>query len=802
MPLPRRKTYLEKLKQEIAIETRKTANVKKGIFDIEMPVVEPQKVKDYRVIDTAAGLIDYLKRCEETGLGGFDYETTISEEYRELCGRYKPIPEDPEFAGSEKEYVKAYKVWETDFLKAPLDPWKAEICTVSLSAAPHEARVLFINNKGFNKYKDNLGGTVKVRSGETPAQALERSRDERNRQEVFDILDKHFFRNKKITKIAVNLAFETKQTARLGKYILSPVADPLIMWVRCLQIVAPESIKDPKKPASGKGLKPMTKEVYGVEMTPFEEVLKEKGVQFFSEISADDPAAVEYSAEDADYAVQHYLYWRQIAKQIPKYDEWLHEIEMPFTRVIGMMEYWGLRWDDELAHVKRQEAENARDDALRQIEALGARYGLSFTLNKSAKTLPVKELLFNVLKVPVAKTSQKTGNVSLDEESLIDMKFMLEHKLQSLDEENLLLVDETYSSAKQIRKAELDGRADHPYKAAAIELIDLIQKVQTCTTLLSSHIDGRSKYVNPISGRIHSGYEQWTETGRLSSSKPNMQNIPRMDNDEFGIRNFHIASPGKVLFLIDFSGFELRLLSWRADDKVMQDIFIQDGDLHRKTAASATGKTEAEVTKVERAHAKPVNFGIAYCATEHALQKTFKTDYGIRKPLDECAKLISAVKVAYPNIAKFQREIVVGARDKGYVETIYGFKRLLPYINSTNNTYRKSDERKASNTPIQGSAADVMKRCQNWAYEALGSNEEFASRAALIAQVHDEQIFELDDDPNFVERFAKAIKAEMERPPLPGFPVPIVADASIAYRWGEKMSLEEYLKMERGEQGG
>lgn len=177
------------------------------------------------------------------------------------------------------------------------------------------------------------------------------------------------------------------------------------------------------------------------------------------------------------------------------------------------------------------------------------------------------------------------------------------------------------------------------------------------------------------------------------------------------------------------------------------------------------------------------------------MQKTFKTDYGIRKPLDECAKLISAVKVAYPNIPKFQREIAVDAREKGYVETIYGFKRLLPNIAGTNSFLRQSDERRASNTPIQGSAADIMKRCQNWAYEFIGSNPEHLQRARLIGQVHDEQLFELDDDVEYVKRFTEAVKAEMERPPIEGFPLPIEADSSIAYRWGEKMGIDKYLEM-------
>jgi DNA polymerase-1 len=152
-------------------------------------------------------------------------------------------------------------------------------------------------------------------------------------------------------------------------------------------------------------------------------------------------------------------------------------------------------------------------------------------------------------------------------------------------------------------------RSDYEFKEVALKLIDLIQKVQTCTTLLSSHIEGRRKYINPISRRIHAGYTQWTETGRLNSQNPNQQNVPAPHNDDLKIRKLYVAPPGKVLFLIDFSGFELRILSWRAKDSVKQEIFCNDGDMHRKTAATATGKPESEITDVERKHAKPVNFG-------------------------------------------------------------------------------------------------------------------------------------------------------------------------------------------------
>lgn len=782
-------------------------------FQITWPTARTQGVKDYKVITTKEELVNYCKRCEETGLGGFDYETAADEAHRD----------EPE---------------------APLDPWKSDICAASLSAQPDEARAIFISHKkGHKLFEPSL------------------PRDEA-RKLMMDTLDEHFFQNRKIVKIAVNLSFETKQTLKHAKYILMPVADPLVAWVRCIQVVAPEQIKDPKKPRSGKGLKPMTKQIFGVEMTEFTTILKKHNAAFFDELDTDHPDTLLYSCEDSDFAVQHYLYWLEVMKQIPGYEKWLHEIEMPFSRVIGLMEYWGMAWDDNLAQIKAEEAQLMQEQAAHEIKRIiKDTTGLDVDPGKTGKTKAVKDIIFQAMKLPVAKISDKTNDPSLDEESLIDMTFMLENKLEDIDEEKYLGVElpadwesidpditptpkegwpedpeertkaqanyaalykRTMVLTKEQRGAiRIAKRRAHPYKEAGLALLEELKKIQNYTTLLSSHIEGRRKYINSVTGRIHPEYTPWTETARLNSMHPNGQNTPRPDNDVFKIRNFHIPSPGKVLFLIDFSGFELRLLAWRSGDEVLTEIFTNGGDVHRRTAAEATGKPEDQVTKKERQDAKPVNFGVSYGATEHALQKTFKTEYGMRKTLDYCASLIAAVKRAYPGIPKYQREIELNAREKGYVSTIYGYIRLLPGITSSKQYVRSSAARRAANTPIQGSATDIMKRCQNAAYEEIGRGTSIANHykgygnpfeegailvhghTDMIAQIHDEMIFEMDDDPGLVERAYRWIKAEMEKPPLPNFPLPIRADASIAPGgWGNKDSADKWLEQRRAAEHG
>lgn len=479
---------------------------KPGIH-VEWPEVPAQQPKDYQVIHTETELIAYLKRCEDLGICGFDYETTISKEYRKRCSKIMaPLANEASAAkyalealtaaGTKTEIRRAKSrlteaekafsdFYKEDYMKAPLDPHKATICTVSLSAAPNEARVVFIGNPGENRVQTTLG-------------------------RVMAILNEYLFSNSKIIKIAVNLAFETKQSLEYKCFIQMPVADPLIMWVRCMQVAAPHKITNPKQPSKGKGLKEMTKELFGVDMTHFDAVLADKGVEFFDEVSADDPEAIYYSAADSDYAVQHYLYWKQVAEQIPKYDSWLHEIEMPFTRVIGMMEYNGMPWNDAIANAKAKGAVELRDTAIGQIVALGKKYDFDVMPGKTGKTGSVQTLLWDILKCPKAALSDRTGKPSLDAEAILDMKFMVESKLYSLDEE-----DDMEENA-----VEIAVRPEYEHRDDILELLDLMGKVTKYTTLLSSHIEGRQKFVNPVTGRIHAHYTQWTETGRLNSSKP------------------------------------------------------------------------------------------------------------------------------------------------------------------------------------------------------------------------------------------------------------------------------------------
>jgi len=790
-----------------------------GTFDIDWGKPEPQQVKDYRAVLQLEELEEYLKKCQETGYASFDWETAASDESRayyepklkeleeEIAGMNHTLENLLEIDEDEKllkaalnQKEKEHSTLKDEFLRTPLDPWKGEICTVSFSALPHEAVVVPISHKVGKNIAPNL----------TRSEA---------RIAVLDLMDKYLFTCEETLKIAVNLSFETKFAAKYERYILGPVADPLMMWVRCMQVGAPGRLKNIHRPATGWGLKPATKRIFGVEMNDFSLLLDEQGVNFFDEIDASSQVGLVYSAEDSDYGLQHYLYWKPIAEQIPGYDKWLHHVEMPFMRAIGIMEYWGMEWNTELATAKYDEAVKGQDAAAEEIRRIAKEVtGKDINPGKTGKTNAVKEVLFQTMKLPIANVG-KTGP-SLDKEALIDIKFMLENKLENLEEEKYL-AEEIPENWKEIdpedphlalntkeRKAiRIAQRNPHPYKNEGIALLEQMSVIGTYSTLISSHIVGRERFVNDVSKRIHSGYSTFTDTSRCNSFKPNAQNVPAIYNDKLGIRKFYVPGPGKVMFFIDFSGFELRIMAWKANDETMIELFNTNGDMHKRTAATLTGKDEVDVSSEERNNAKAGNFGISYGGTEHSLQKTFKVDYGVRKTLDECYAVVNAVKTAYPGIPAFQRNIVLDARDKGYVSTIYGYKRLLPDINGINGRYaRQQDERRAGNTPIQGSAADVMKHCQNQVYEKTGwdtynkrnnkTDETIMTHGSvdMIAQIHDEIIFEMDDSPDVVLKARDHIKDIMQSRPVKSFPVPVIAEESVGYSWGEDMSIEDWLE--------
>jgi len=800
-----------------------------SLYDIKWPPKPEIKPFKRRVITTEQELNSFLDECVAAETFSFDYETgpdyatylkhaTDTDVYKhklkELIDDYNIHVQMAKGAMAIKAAAKVLKQREVEltelyanqtawFKEAAFDPHRSDICAVSMCCNVEECAVVFLLNKGKRTFLDGTNFNMEER-----------------RELLFYTLKSRIFNNRNVVKVAYNLEFEAMHSLKHGAYILTPVFDPFIAVVRCMQVVKWDEIIDAKKPSSGKGLKDMARQWLGVEMTKFEELLTTKNVEFFNQLSSDDPDAEKYSAEDAIYSLYLAEYWSEVASLIPienssspysTYCDWLCNIEMPFMRVIGEMRYHGFTWDQleceriykyalemqELTNAKITEICNRICDKIVASGIPETHVALFRNINagKTGKTGIVKTLLFDILQAPVASTSKLTNDPSLDKESMLDMIFMVEHNLKSLKEEELLSIElpEDFSkmNAIQIKAYDVKHRPDAMFKTELLELLTAITDMQKYGTLISSHIEGRSKYQHPITGRIHSSYTVWTETSRTNSSRPNGQNVPRPDNDPLKIRSLYRAAKGKILILIDYAGFELRLMAWKSNDETMLTALNKGWDLHRMTGSAMTGKKQEDVTKHERSLAKAGNFGINYGGTEHSLQSTLKT-MNIRISLGECLKIVNAIKATYPGIPQFQKDVALKARQQRFVDTIYGFKRVLNDINSSRRDLRSSDERRAANTPIQGSAADIMKRSQNAMYEYIGEHN-LHSKVNMIAQIHDEVILEIDENYAVESDVVSDIVEIMERPPLKDFPVPMLVDVSASSgSWSDKASWKDW----------
>ena len=799
-------------------------------YRVKIP--EPPKIEPYEIviIKNVKQLRNFLLKCTNEDSFSFDYETGPRQKFKnykakidakcreKLIDLLIDAKAKQAIAKTEKDKVaiakainKAQRTIEVtrangykSVANIPFNPHMSEVCTISMCSNKRVCGLVFINMPGNATYKSSSKLS--------------------DIEEVFSLIKEIIFTNDKVVKIAYNLEFEALQSLSNQAYIVKPVIDPLVLIVRCLQVIRPDEIVDVKRPASGKGLKAMALQYLDVEMQNFDGLLEKYDVNYFNELSSDNEDAQRYAAEDSIYSLYLAEMFVDVASAIPvesgpynDYLGWLLDIEMPFMRVLGQMKYFGMTWNKEKADETETLAISKQLESVGRIQSIcnevcdllvesgipDAAISKYRNLNpgKTGKTKIVKDFLFDILDVPTPSISPKTGAPSMDKEAMMDMKFLVENNLKNLDEEKILLtplpknVNDNLKglTAKQIKAYDIKTRSNHFLKQYALDLLKAISDTQKFGTLLSSHIEGRQKYVDPVTHRIHCSYTPWTETARTNSSKPNGQNVPRFDNDPFKIRSLYQAAKSKILVLIDYAGFELRLMAWQSGDINMLKLLNEGGDLHAATAAAMTGKPIKDITKSERSLAKAGNFGINYGGSEYSLQSTLKK-MGIRESLENCTKIVEAIKIAYPNISKYQRNIALKASKQGFISTIYGYKRLLPSINSRNRSLRNTSDRQASNTPIQGSAADIMKRAQNEIYDYIAKRN-LHGKADMIAQIHDEIIFELDDNVEFVKNFVNDIKVIMEAKPLDDFPVNILVDVSIATKgWGDKIDYADWLK--------
>ncbi len=406
----------------------------------------------------------------------------------------------------------------------------------------------------------------------------------------------------------------------------------------------------------------------------------------FSEVSTG--AEVNLFCETADLALRLLDPLKQELRRAEISPE-LEQLEQDLAPVLARMEWAGVRIDPFILHEQgvRLSAELASMEQ-QAYDMVGYRFNI-------ASPAQVGQVLFGDLNIDSKVKRTKTGGYSTTEETL-----------------------EKYREA-------------HP-------LVNLILNIRGLRKLLATYINALPALINPVTGRIHTTFNQTgTATGRLSSANPNLQNIPVRTVEGREIRRAFIAEPGCLLLSADYSQIELRLMADISGDASMVEAFVNGQDIHRATAAKIYHENPESVTDDQRRRAKTANFGIIYGIS------TFGLSERLRIPRYEAKQLIDGYFRSYPGVKDYMTEIVRQAREKGYVTTVMGRRRMLPDINSRNAIVRGYAERNAINAPLQGSAADIIKVAM---VRIAGRMSELNLRSEMIMQVHDELVFNVVPD--------------------------------------------------------
>ena len=460
----------------------------------------------------------------------------------------------------------------------------------------------------------------------------------------------------------------------------------------------------------------------GYHTTAFEAVAgKGKDQLTFDQVSLEQ--AGPYAAEDADITFRlHETLWPRLA-QAPSLLSVYETLEAPLVPVLSRIERNGALIDT--ARLRAQSAEIA--EALTGLEAQAHELaGGPFNL---ASTKQLQEVLYDKLELPVLKKTPK-GAPSTAEPVLAELA--------------------------------------HDYPLPAV-----IMRYRTLAKLKSTYTDTLPQQVNPQTGRIHTSYHQAvTATGRLSSSDPNLQNIPIRTEEGRRVRQAFIAPPGHRLLAADYSQIELRIMAHLSEDPTLCKAFAEDRDVHQATAAEVFDVALEDVTGEQRRRAKAINFGLIYGMSAFGLARQLGLERG------EAQGYIDRYFERYPGVKAYMDRTRALAAEQGYVETLFGRRLYLPEIRVQNQQRRQAAERTAINAPMQGTAADIIKRAMIAVDRWLLAEPEAAS---MIMQVHDELVFEVPEGT--VDAVAAEVRRQMEG--AAALRVPLKVDVGVGANWDE-----------------
>ncbi|WP_314382160.1 DNA polymerase I [Segatella buccae] len=533
-----------------------------------------------------------------------------------------------------------------------------------------------------------------------------------NREEALKVVAifKPLYEDSEILKVGQNIKYDIEVLRHYGVEVAGPMFDTMIAHY----LLQPELRHNMDYMA----------EVYlGYRTVHIEELIGPRGRNQKNMRDLSPTDIYEYACEDADITLR----LKNVLE--PKLDEagvarLFRDIEMPLVGVLADMELNGVCLDTEALH-ETSEVFNKRMTAIEQhiYELAGEQFNIS-------SPRQVGDILFGKMKIVDKPKKTKTGQFVTSEEVLQQL------------------------------------RSKSP-------IIDEILNYRGLKKLLSTYVDALPKLINPRTGRIHTSFNQTvTATGRLSSSDPNLQNIPVRDDDGKEIRKCFIPEPGCLFFSADYSQIELRIMAHLSEDENMIEAFREGFDIHAATAARIWHKDISEVTPAERKKAKQANFGIIYGITTYGLAQRMDISNG------EARDLIDGYFLTFPRVEAYMEQAKETARKQGYAETLFHRRRYLPDINSHNATVRGFAERNAINAPIQGSEADIIKVAMVRIHRRFKAE---GIRSKMILQVHDELNFSVF--PEEKEQVERIVVEEMQG--AYKLRVPLVADAGWGKNWLE-----------------
>ena len=571
-----------------------------------------------------------------------------------------------------------------------------------------------------------------------------RNYDNADFNEVFSFIKEEILLNENKTVVIHNAAFESAFFYALGVVMRCKVYDT--MAAAQLTLKTNTEFRN----LSDSGLKKLVPELLKVELPTFEAVTEGK---FFDELNPENFETIRYVCADSDYALRLYhLFNDWFDKNLPKHRFLVENIESPVAVYVGLMKHNGMLVDRNLLTQKRDQA----TAMLRQLkEDLSLLTG-NINIGSNATTQEFKNFLYNTLGLPILKTTQKNKKAADDETFTLLSFYCKQHEPEY------------------------------------VPLFDIIKDYRKWGKIKSTYIDSYFKHLNSATGRIHPDlFPLGTETGRFASRNPNLQNCPRKDNDPIGVRNFFVAPKSKVLMSLDFSQIELRVGAFYCRDEAMMETYKSGGDIHAKTTSviykipfeEAVDKN-APHYKERRTIAKACNFGVFFGLFAKGLLRSLKFKAGLNKTLEECEEIIKNLKAGYPQLENWQRKVKVTAKFNEYTETYLGRRRYLPNILSSNWNKKSFSERQALNTPIQGTAADILKLAIVRILRGLPERPWLRP----LLQIHDELIFELPEEK--LDEAVEFVKECMETQPFEDFDIPLVAEAAVGTRFGSLKEME------------